>query len=215
MGVYHEIYAEVKVGNKWYSLNPLRPTDNGYKVMPIIQGQSYLQEAFEELEEASYMQGRPDDMSSKLREAFPHDDNEELDYFPRLTYKSYYAQTMFLVNYGKKVRTRYSDTRSTRFCGYAPKWSVSSFEIGESERINCWISEAEYKKLPKAEQEEFTYYEWNEFDDWYTIYGQICKSVECLLSWFREWAWSNIKDVSYDESQPSGESVRLICIREW
>ena len=52
MGTYYAIYAEVRVGNQWYNLNPLFQCAGGsIDVCPVISGRNWLREAYEELEE--------------------------------------------------------------------------------------------------------------------------------------------------------------------
>lgn len=56
MGTYYAIYAEVRVGNKWYSLNPtFQRTDGKIDVCPVVSGRNWLREAYEELEEVQYI----------------------------------------------------------------------------------------------------------------------------------------------------------------
>ena len=47
MGVYYYIYAEVRVGNKWYNISPLmRDREGEVKVRPVLHGQSWIRQAF-------------------------------------------------------------------------------------------------------------------------------------------------------------------------
>lgn len=71
MGTYYAIYAEVRVGNQWYNLNPLfQHTDGNIDVCPVISGRNWLREAYEELEEVSYTCGRPENLSKEVRSDF-------------------------------------------------------------------------------------------------------------------------------------------------
>lgn len=80
MGTYYAIYAEVRVGNQWYNLNPLfQRTDGNIDVCPVISGRNWLREAYEELEEVSYTCGRPENMSKEVRSVFCHEDDEPYD----------------------------------------------------------------------------------------------------------------------------------------
>lgn len=103
MGTYYAIYAEVRVGNQWYNLNPLfQRADGNIDVCPVISGRNWLREAYEELEEVSYTCGRPENMSKEVRSVFPHEDDEPYDPYLHIdTYKDFYSRSMFLVNYGK------------------------------------------------------------------------------------------------------------------
>jgi len=54
MGTHYAIYAEVRVGNKWYNLNPLfQRADGKIDVCPVISGRNWLRETYEEMEEGS------------------------------------------------------------------------------------------------------------------------------------------------------------------
>jgi len=212
MGTYYSIYAEVRVGNKWYNISPLIREENGdIKVQPIESGKSRLHETVEELRESSYICGRPSDISDELKKVFGRADDEIIESFPReMTYKEYYKQTLFLVNYGKSVKRRVNETRPNRYKGYISKYSLAAFEIGEIDHFSYWLTQSEYEKLTEEEKTEYTYYEWNDWCDWYGIYAQICKKVDCLLDIFNEWALYNLHDANLDERSPSADFVRLI-----
>lgn len=215
MSTYYSVYAEVKVNDKWYNLNPIYFNEKDLmKVVPIASGQSYFRETYEELEEDCYMWGLPKDLSKELKTVFNHELDEPLDYgFNVKTYGDYYARTVFLVNYGKAVKNRVKENRPTRYRGYALKYSVASFEIGESDSIINWLSVDEYEKLKETEQKEYMYYEWCEPDDWYGKYNDMIKSIDVLLSHFREWASYSINNANFDELTPTADFVRLIVYR--
>ena len=68
MGRTYTIYAEVRVGDNWYNICPLRKSENGkLTVLPIAEGRSWLKNAADEIEEYSYAHGRPSDLSEDLR----------------------------------------------------------------------------------------------------------------------------------------------------
>lgn len=47
MGTYYAIYAEVRVGNQWYNLNPLfQCADGSIDICPVISGRNWLREAY-------------------------------------------------------------------------------------------------------------------------------------------------------------------------
>ena len=100
MGTSYSIFAEVRVGNKWYNISPLlRELDGQVKVQPFMSGKSWLHQAVEELREYSYKCGRPDDLSDELRTVFSEPDEDIVDpFFHEMTYKEYYRQMMFSVN---------------------------------------------------------------------------------------------------------------------
>lgn len=215
MGTYYSIYAEVKVGDRWYNLNPLFQREDGkLDVMPVISGRSSLRDAYDELEESRYQYGRPDTMSQEVRTVFYHNNDEvcELD-LQIPTYKDFYNRHMFLVNYGKSVKSRVIEGRPTRYQGYAHKHSIAAYEIGETEEMGLWLTEEEYQKLPKKEQAEYSFYQWDGWDDWYAMYNRIVNRVDCMLSYFCCWADYAIKDADLDERCPTADYVRLIVYR--
>lgn len=66
MGTYYSIYAEVRVGNKWYNLNPqFERADGKIDVCPVSSGRNWLRETYEESEEDRYGYGRPEDVSQE------------------------------------------------------------------------------------------------------------------------------------------------------
>lgn len=106
MGTYYSIYAEARVGKKWYNISSLiKDTDESIKAYPIIDGESFFRETHEKLKDDLYMCGRPADLSPELRGIFDRDDDENYGYFAE-TYKQHYDNSMFLVNYGKSVKSR-------------------------------------------------------------------------------------------------------------
>lgn len=216
MGTYYSIYAEVRVGNKWFNISPLmRNEDGNVRVQPIISGKSMLHETVEELREDSFMCGRPSDMSDELLSIYNHADDEIVEFYPKGTnYKQYYNQILFAVNYGKSVKNRVNDNQPTRYRGYVSRYSLAAFEIGEIDHFNHWLTQKEYDKLTKDEKQEYTYYEWNDWCDWYGIYAQICKKVDCLLGIFNDWAIYHLKSANLDECTPTADYVRLIVSTE-
>lgn len=214
MGTYYAIYAEVRVNNKWYNLNPLLQREDGrLDVCPVISGRNWLRETYEELEESQYFCGRPDDISKEVKTVFHHDDEEPYDAFLSInTYKDFYSQSMFVVNYGKSVKSRVKGHRSTRYRGYVSKISLAAYEIDEYDTIGHWLTTDEYEKLSEKEKKSYTYYEWNEPEDWYGVYNIIASNVDCMLRHFGNWA-ERALDCNYDESHPTADFVRLIVFR--
>ena len=214
MGTYYAIYAEVRVNNKWYNLNPLLQRPNGkLDVCPVIAGRNWLREAYEELEEYRYSCGRPADISDEVRTVFCHDDTEPYD--PHLhidTYKDFYDRSIFMVNYGKSVKSRVKKHKPTRYQGYVSKVSLAAYELDEYDTIGHWLTAKEYENLSAREKKSYTYFEWNEPQDWYGIYKTIVDNVDCMLRYFIDWAEHTI-NANYDESHPTADFVRLIVFR--
>ena len=216
MGVYYSIYAEARVGNKWYNISPLMRNEDGeVRVRPVMSGQSMMHDAVEELEEACFMRGRPDNLSDELMKVYSHNENETSESLWRnMTYGDYYRQTLFVVNYGKSVKSRVDSARPTRYRGYVNKYCMTEFELGNTDSIGGWLTEQEYNALSDEEKKEYTYYEWNEWYDWYGIYSELVRRVDCLLTFFNDWSFYHIHDADLDERSPSADYVRLIVARE-
>lgn len=215
MGTYYSIYAEVRVGNKWYNLNPMFQRDDGkLDACSVISGRNWLREAYEELEESRYACGRPEDLSKEVRTVFSHVDDEPYDSFLRInTYKDFYDRAMFVVNYGKSVKSRVKKDKPTRYRGYASKVSIAAYEIDEYDAIGHWLTVEEYEKLSDKRKQEYSYYEWDEVDDWYKVYNLIVDRVEAMLGYFCRWADYALKDADLDERCPTADFVRLIVYR--
>ena len=215
MGTHYAIYAEVRVGNKWYNLNPLfQRADGKIDLCPVISGRNWLRETYEEMEEDRYAYGRPEDISQEVRTVFYHEDDEPYDPYLHInTYKEFYNRSIFLVNYGKAIKNRVKKDKPTRYRGYASKVSIAAFEIDEYDSIGHWLTPEEYEKLSEKEKQEYSYYEWDEADDWYKVYNLIVDRVDTMLGYFCRWADYAIKDVNLDEANPTADYVRLIVYR--
>lgn len=216
MGTEYSIYAEVRVKDKWYSLNPLVcDAEENMLLMPILSGRSRIKEAVDELEDSAYAHGRPVDLSKELRSVFHQGDEEDAGYgIPGWNYKKYYKQMMFIVNYGKTVKKRINIDKPTHYRGYVTKHQLANFEIGEIDNFSNWLTSSEYEKLTGEEKKEYTFFEWNTWGDWYGIYNELVQKIDVLLQFFNEWAFTNISEANLDERQPTSDYVRLIIYRE-
>lgn len=215
MGTYYSIYAEVRVGDKWYNLNPMFQRDDGnLDVCSVISGRGWLRDAYDELEESKYACGRPKDLSKEVGTIFCHADDESFEPHMHInTYKDFYDRAIFLVNYGKSVKNRVKANKPTRYRGYASKVSIASFEIDEYDYIGHWLTDEEYEKLSDKQKQEYAYYEWDEPDDWYKAYNMIVDRVDAMLGYFCRWADYALTDADLDERYPTADYVRLIVYR--
>lgn len=76
-----------------------------------------------------------------------------------------------------------------------------------------WITPEEYEKLSEKAKQEYSYYEWDEANDWYKVYNLIVDRVDTMLGYFCRWADYAIKDADLDERYPTADYVRLIVYR--
>ena len=67
MSVRYYVYAEIKVCERWYNLNPLmKKYDGTLVVRPIYDNGSFFYDICNDLEDYRIDVGIPDDMSSEL-----------------------------------------------------------------------------------------------------------------------------------------------------
>ena len=105
--------------------------------------------------------------------------------------------------------------RSEQTSLHASKVSIAAFEIDEYDTIGHWLTPEEYEKLSEKAKQEYSYYEWDEADDWYKVYNLIVDRVDTMLGYFCRWADYAIKDADLDERYPTADYVRLIVYRSW
>ena len=71
MSVYNSIYAEVKVGDKWFSLNPIVKNYKGeYVSTALLLGQSWLNDTVNTLRDYASSSGLPEDASEETLKHF-------------------------------------------------------------------------------------------------------------------------------------------------
>lgn len=72
MGTSYTIYAEVRVRDKWFSINPyVRKINGEVKMIPLDSWGSCFFQTYNELEEQCYMHGRPNNLSEEMKKLFP------------------------------------------------------------------------------------------------------------------------------------------------
>lgn len=185
MGVYHSIYAEMRVAGKWYSLCPLIKTVMGdIEICPFLEGKSYLHDLVDDLSEYSYSVGVPEDVSDEIKSKFQPLD-EELDCLgKKITCREYYKSYVFVVKYVPAIKNRIIEERPHKYRGYVSKRTIADFEVREIESIGYWLTEQEYKNLTADEKKEYAWYEWNESDSTYALLYSLHKKIEMQFSWF-------------------------------
>lgn len=212
MGTSYTIYAEVRVRDKWFSINPyVRKINGEVKMIPLDSWGSCFFQTYNELEEQCYMHGRPNNLSEEMRKLFPEADEDTVPW-GKSTYKQHYGQYMIAVNFGKAVASRLLPNRDTRYQGYVYKPTIASWELQEIEGIYSWLTKEEFEKIPDKDKGKYSWYEWNEWDDWYEYYVIIARKVRHQLHYFSKYAFWGQNDFKYDydERYPDESDVRLI-----
>lgn len=188
MSTYYNIYAEVRIKDKWFCLNPIVKTvDGNYKRDLIYWSQSYFFETYNYLSDFKSSCGLPDDASEDLL-AFFHTPQDDIfnDGWGNKTYRDWYNQNIFTVDYSDVILKSVVRNRPFKYNGYVYKRTIAAFEVGEIETIDNWYTIAEYRKLSKEEKQELTWFEWNEPDDEYGMLYSIYTRISNLLDWFSD-----------------------------
>ena len=70
--------------------------------------------------------------------------------------------------------------------GYVYRELIPSFEVGEIDDIENWLTIDEYKALPEDEKKSYAYYEWNNRWDEYDYKRSIVSKITFLTNLFTE-----------------------------
>ena len=214
MGVIHVIYAEIKYNGKWYSLNPIRKSisDNKYKIEPLYIGKSFLHDAFEELEESS-RGGLPDDLSEELSNHFKIDRPIKSDWPNIKTYRDWYNNVGFTVDYVRVVELRMANKPSKEYSGFVKKTLIAKYQNGEIDEISEYLTNEDYFDLPAEKQKKYAYFEWDEtWFGYYKIFKGLINKVTLLADLFVD----GLIDLPYDKrdfrlEEECYNNIRLIC----
>jgi len=212
MGVYNMIYVEVKVGDKWFNLNPIIKNYKGeYVSAPLLWGQSWLNDTVNTLRDYSYSAGLPDDISDETMKHFHSKDETLRDWGNVKTWGEYYKGCVWVAKYDYAVKSRIKQDRPYKYRGYVNRYTIASFEVGEQD-IEYWLTKDEYKELDEEERKLYAWYEWNNYYDEYGQLYDIYQMVENLLGWFRDKAFEY--NCGYNSDDATSGNVRLIIHRE-
>lgn len=219
MEVDHIIYAEVRIGKKWFGLNPrVKDFSTGeLHVFPIADGKSVLYEAHDRIVDTAFsVPGLPDDLSEELTQVLKTDSKDVIDELGRaITHREWLNRNCFWAKYDMTVRDVVRHAREHKYKGYVFKNTLSEIEDGGAEDF-FWMDQTEYDQLSTEEKHEYTYYEWENTSTWYQQFVRIYEQVEIMLQWIRENAYTLAKDssVPYGEASTVGPGdVRLILLR--
>lgn len=210
MGTHYYIYAEIKVKDKWYNLNPyMKKPDGTYSICPIFDAGSVAFDVVNDLEDNRISIGIQDDMSPELRSIFHKNLDEPYSgWLPSTTWRDRYDQTIFCVNYSDTVGKRVIKNKPHKYEGYVFKRTIADFEVLEIEAIHSWLTREEFEKLSEKEKRKYRYYEWDEIGDEYVIYRRIYERLCAMLYWFDFGDAFECKRFYWD-NQPTLDSIRL------
>ena len=186
MGTHYYVYAEIKVGDRWYNLNPMMKKHNGtLAVRPIYDTGSFFFDICNDLENHKIDIGIPDDMSPELRSVFHENLDEKCEgWFPETTWRKEYERSVFCVRYVDTIAKRIVKEKEFKFEGYVRKRTVVDFEVGEIEEINSWLTYEEYQSLSEKQKRVYQFYRWDEPYDEYGVYRIMYESLRAMLYWF-------------------------------
>lgn len=185
MSTYYEIYAEVQYKGKWYSLNPIvKKADGTYKTKEVFWAQSGFRQMYYDFEDMATDRGLPEDLSPEVRAMF-HDNLDDICdcWGGQHTYRDEYNRTVLIVPYNK-LRPHIVRDRPYKHMGYVYRELIPSFEVGEIDDIENWITIDEYKALPEDEKKSYAYYEWNNHWDDYDYKRNIVSKISFLSNLF-------------------------------
>ena len=139
MGVDYYFYAEIKINNKWVSLNPLFKNSAGeISIIPIDHGRSYLREAYKKLQESMNIKGLPLDISDELKNKLNISVNEDVD-SSKLIYKNF-EYCAFAVDYSDAVLSSLVSGKNSRYAGYILKTELADAEIDGCYEFDKWLT---------------------------------------------------------------------------
>jgi hypothetical protein len=214
MSTSYYVYAEVRVGKKWYNLNPLmKKPDGSSSLRPIYVGCSSFFEIYNYMEQHRTSVGIPNDMSPELRAVFHKDLDETCDgWGSKTTWREIYERELFIVPFSKGVAPRVKRDRPHMFQGYVDRRSITMFEAEEIEEINCWLDGDEYAVLTEKEKRRYRFYEWDEPYSEYEVFRIIYERINAMLYWF-DFADAFENRREYWDNEPSISDVRVIVER--
>jgi len=198
LGVYHNIYTEVLFNGKWINIDSrVLGLDGKIRTTSLMWGKSWLHEAVEELSEQAY-----DVTFDKLADGT----KEMLGGYESASERSFEA-----VDFQTAIKDKIKSSPARR--GYVYRSDIATFQIGEIDCIEWWITPADYEKLDKEEQQEYSYYEWDDRDGWYCVFKQIAYKVGFLVENFNDRGIPLEMYGNLDEKEIKAKDVRLVITR--
>ena len=187
MSNYYYVYAEAKYKGKWYSINPIvKKADGTYLVKEVFWAQSGFRQMYYDLEDMATDRGILDDFSPEVRAMFRTNlDDIYAGLGSKLTYRQAYNSRVLIVPYNK-LKPHIVRERPYKHMGYVYREMIPSFEVGEIDDIENWLTIDEYKALPEDEKKSYAYYEWNNRWDEYDYKRSIVSKISFLTNLFTE-----------------------------
>jgi len=198
MAVNYDIYTEVLFNGKWINIDSrVQRLDGKVSIVPIIWGKSWLWEAIQELTSHAYsisFDKLSDGTKSVLRVG---EDTKNLSFES--------------VDFQTAIKDRIKSSPSRR--GYVHHSSIAMFQTGEVDNIEVSLTPADYTKVDKEEQREYSYYEWDDREGWYAIFQKIAHRVDFLVDSFNNCGVPFEMFDDLDSTEVKAKDIRLIIIR--
>lgn len=215
MGTYYTLYAEAKIGDKWFNFNPyIRNLKGELDIAPIYGWeQSGFREAYEELDDLFTAKGYPEDMCDELKKLFKVDEFVTDIFGKTVTRQQDSMNHVLCVNYGKDIASRIVPGMTARFQGYVNKRVISAFRLGEAEDIYEWLDKTQYDALSEKEKRKWSYFEWDYDGSWYEQFLIIQRHIKAMRYWFGRNANYYESGYTYDDVWVSPKNIRIILVR--
>ena len=195
MGVYYDIYTEARFNGAWLNIDSrVLGLDGKTHHAPLMWGQSWLREALQKLSDDTYavaFDKLADGTKAKLGE-----------------YRA--GRRIEAVDFQTAIKDRIKSSPLRR--GFVYRHSIASFQTGEIDCIEEWLTPADFAELDKEEQHEYSYYEWDDRDGWYAVFKQIACRVKFLVNSFNDCGIPSEMYKDLTETEIKEKDVRLIIV---
>lgn len=158
MSVDYEVYAEARIRDAWYGINPcFQITSTCFVQSPVMEGKSALAELVDHLRQNSKRV-----LASELSSLSFQVKDQAQKHVPELL-------TVFVASYEKSVKRITANGKRTSCDGYVLRDRVHDYVRGLS-CVDSFLTRQEYLRLPECEQLDYTYFEW---DDSTCLYSRL------------------------------------------
>lgn len=189
MSRYNEVYAEIKIDNKWYSLNPIIKDEKTgeFKINPIIWGQSWLTPFFSYASENGT--GLPDDLSDELNKIIKPNEYVEDYNNKKIKRKDYYASYYAVIDFYSLFNI-VKDENKYQYNGFVDDKEIKMYEESNEYKIENYYPLESFLLLTDKKRKRLRYYEWDDYsyDSIYPYCKEIIRIVTILKRYFFEYA---------------------------